>query len=189
MEKQCNAIARSCYFHIRNIGCIRPFISEDACKMLVNALVTSRLDYGNVLLYGITKYLTDKLQRVHNTADRLITRTKKMDHITPVLIRLHWFPVEYRSQYKVIFKALHGLAPVYLTARVKPYVPSCSLRSQSASLLQVPTTTTKTYGNRRFDKSASTLWNNIPLQLKTVDSLSAFKSCLRTYLFKQAFRL
>jgi hypothetical protein len=51
MEKQCNAIARSCYFHIRNIGCIRPFISEDACKMLV----TSRLDYGNALLYGIAK--------------------------------------------------------------------------------------------------------------------------------------
>jgi hypothetical protein len=86
MEKQCNAIARSCYFHIRNIGCIRPFISEDACKMLVNALVTSRLDYGNALFYGITKN----------------TRTKKMDHITPVLIRLHWLLVEYRSQYKLI---------------------------------------------------------------------------------------
>jgi hypothetical protein len=142
MEKQCNAIARSCYFHIRNIGCMRPFISEDACNMLVNALVTSRLDYGNALLYGIAKNLTDKLQRVHNTAARLITRTKKMDHITPVPIRLHWLPVEYRSQYKhilYIFKALHGLAPVYLTELVKPYVPSRSLRSQSASLLQVPT--------------------------------------------------
>ena len=122
MEKQCNAIARSCYFHIRNIGCIRPFFSEDACKMLVNALVTSRLDYGNALLYGITKHLTDKLQRVHNTVARLIT--KKTDHTTPVLIRLHWLPVEYRSQYKLIlyvFKAFHGLAPVYLTELVKPY--------------------------------------------------------------------
>jgi hypothetical protein len=183
MEKQCNAIARSCYFHIQNIGCIRSFISEDACKMLVNALVTSRLDYGNALLYGITKNLTDKLQRVHNTAARLITRTKKMDHITPVLICSHWLPVEYRNQYKLIlyaFKALHGLAPVYLTELVKPYIPSRSLRSQSALLLQVPTARTKTYGNRRFDKTASTLWNNIPLQLKTVDSLSAFKSCLKT---------
>ena len=54
---------------------------------------------------------------------------------------------------------------------------------KNASLLQVPTTRTKTYGNRRFDKTVSTLWNNIPLQLKTVDSLSAFKSCLKTYLF------
>jgi hypothetical protein len=52
---------------------------------VVNALVTSRLDYGNALLYGITTKLTDKLQRVHSTAARLITRTKKTDHITPVL--------------------------------------------------------------------------------------------------------
>ena len=156
-EKQCNAIARSCYFHIRNIGCIRPFFSEDACKMLVNALVTSRLDYGNALLYSITTNLTDKLQRVHNTAARLIARKKKMDHITPVLICLHWLPVEYRSQYKLIlyvFKALHGLAPVYLTELVKSYVPSRSLRFQSASLLHVPTTRTNIYGNRRIDKTA-----------------------------------
>jgi hypothetical protein len=187
----CNAIARSCYFHIRNIGCIRPFISEDACKMLVNALVTSRLDYGNALLYGTYfKYLTDKLQRVHNTAARLITRTKKTNHITPVLIRLHWLPVEYRSHYKpthYVYKALHGLAPVYLTELVKPYVPSRSLRSQSVSLLQVPTTRTKTYGNRRFDKTVATLCNSIPLQLKNVDSLSAFKSCLKTYLLNKIF--
>jgi len=86
IEKQCNAISRSCYFYIRKIGCLRPFISEDACKIL-----TSRLDYGNTLLYGITKHLTDKLQRVNKTASRLITRTKKMDRITPVLIRLHCF--------------------------------------------------------------------------------------------------
>jgi hypothetical protein len=45
------------------------------------------------------------------------------------------------------------------------------------------TTRTKTYGSRHFDQTASTLWNNIQLQLKT-----AFKSCLKTYLFKQAFR-
>ena len=145
--------------------------------------------------YGITKHLPDKPgQRVHNTAARLITRTKKTDHISPVLIRLHWLPVEYRSQYKLIlyvFKALHGLAPVYVTELVNPYVPSRSLRSQLhvASLLQIPTTRTKTYGNHRFDKTESTLWNNIPLQLKTVDSLSVFKSCLRTYFFKQVFRL
>ena len=135
----------------------RPFISEYACRMLVIVLVTSRLDYGNALLYGITKHLTDKLRRVHNTAARLIARTKRTDHITPVLIRLHWLPVEYRSQYKrilYVFKALHGLAPVYLTERVKPYVPSRSLRSQSTSLLQVPTTRTETYGNRALYKTA-----------------------------------
>jgi hypothetical protein len=60
----------------------------------------------------------------------------------------HWLPVEYRSQYKrilYVFKALHGLAPVYVTELVNPYVPSRSLRSQLhvASFLQIPTTRTR----------------------------------------------
>ena len=106
--------------------------------------------------------------------------------------RTDLLPIKNRSQYKLnlyVFKALRGLAPLYLTELVKPYVPSRSRLSQSASLLQVPTTRTKTHGNRRFDKTASNLWSNIPLLLKTVDSLSAFKSCLKAYFFKQAFRL
>lgn len=114
MEKQCTSVSRSCYMHIRRIGSIRPFISEDACKILVNSLVTSRLDYGNALLYGMNKQYTNKLQRVQNTAARLITRTKKYEHITPVLIQLHWLPVEYRIQYKIllyVFKCLHELGP------------------------------------------------------------------------------
>ena len=138
--------------------------------------------------YRITKHLTNKLQRLYTTAAWLITKTKKTD----VLIRLHWLPVEYRSQYKLIFcvfKALSGLAPFYLTELLKPFFPSRSLRSLSTSLLQVPTTRTKTYDNHRFDRTAWTLWNNIPLQLKSVDWLSAFKWCLKTYLFKHAFRL
>ena len=100
MEKQCSSVARSCYMHLRRIGSIRPFITEDACKILVNSLVTSRLDYGNALLYGINKQLTNKLQRIQNTAARIITRTRKHDHITPVLINLHWLPVDHRILYK-----------------------------------------------------------------------------------------
>jgi hypothetical protein len=61
---------KSCYFHLRNVGRIRNYITEDTCKTLVNSLVTSRLDYGNAL----ANKLTDKLQRVHNTAARIITR-------------------------------------------------------------------------------------------------------------------
>lgn len=190
MEKQCNAVAKACYFHIRNIGYIRSYISEDACKLLVNSLVTSRLDYGNALLYGISKKCMDKLKRVQHTAARLVTRTRKTEHITPVLVRLHWLPVELRCEYKLIiyvFKALHGKAPTYIAELVNPYTPVRSLRSESASLLTVPKTRTKTYGDRRLDKSASFLWNSLPFNLRTKDSFSEFKTCLKTYLFKKAY--
>ena len=102
MEKQVNAVTKSCYYQIRNIGHTRHYISNEACKVLVHSLVTSRLDYGNAVLYGIPQTLSGRLQRVQNYAARLITRTRKREHITPVLCQLHWLPVLYRSHYKIL---------------------------------------------------------------------------------------
>ena len=92
IEKQVSATSKSCFYQIRNIGRIRTYITDDACKTLVNSLVTSRLDYGNVMLYGLPANITNKLQRVQNTAVRLISRTEKHQHITPILVSLHWLP-------------------------------------------------------------------------------------------------
>ena len=102
MEQQASAITRSCFQQIRNIGRIQSLISVDACRTLVSSLVISRLDYGNALLYGTNNKIISKLQRVQNTAARLITRKRKYDSITPVLISLHWLPVHYRCQYKLL---------------------------------------------------------------------------------------
>ena len=143
-----NAVSKACYHQIRNIVCIRQYITTDACKTLVNSLVTSRLDYGNALLHSVPKGLTSRLQRVQNRAARLITRTHKMEHITPVLKTLHWLPISYRSQYKLMmytYRALNDTAPVYLKELVVPYQPTRSLRSASENLLTVPRTRTSTY--------------------------------------------
>ena len=64
MEQQIANTVKSCYYHIRNIGRIRPHLTEESCKTLVHALVTSRLDYGNALLYGLPHTVMQRLQRV-----------------------------------------------------------------------------------------------------------------------------
>jgi hypothetical protein len=191
MEKQVSTITKSCFFHIRNIGRIRSYITKDACKTLVNSLVTSRLDYGNAMLYGLPANLTNKLQRVQNTAARIISRAKKQDHITPTLVTLHWLPVNYRCQYKIlvyVFNCLHGNAPTYLKDLIHFYQPTRSLRSENCALLVQPRVRTKTYGERRFDKSAATLWNNLPGHLRNAKSICAFKKFLKTHLFRIAFQ-
>ncbi|CAC5370398.1 unnamed protein product [Mytilus coruscus] len=111
MEHQASAVTKTCFYQIRNIGRIRSLISVEAYKTLVCSLVTSRLDYGNALLYGTNTNIISKLQRVQNTAAHLITRKRKFDSITPVLISLHWLPIHYRCQYKLlvyVYKAQHG---------------------------------------------------------------------------------
>ena len=83
MNQQVSSVSKSCFHQIRNIGHIRPYITENACKTLVCSLVTSRLDYCNALLYGLPASVIQRLQRIQNTAARVVTRRKKHDHITP----------------------------------------------------------------------------------------------------------
>ena len=83
-------------YAITSIGRIRKYLPSNGLKMLVNSLVISRLDYCNSLLYDIPKYQRDKLQRIQNTAARMITGARSSDHITPLLKSLHWLPVEAR---------------------------------------------------------------------------------------------
>ena len=170
----------------------RQYITVDASKTLVNSLVTSRLDYANVLLCGTNNYTLGKLQRVKDTAARLVTGTKKREHITPVLQSLHWLPVTHRVQYKILlyaFKIRHGLAPVYMNNMISTYCPPRSLRSESANLLSIPLTKTATYGNKRYDKCAATLWNSLPVAIRRIDQLTAFKKALKTHLFRMAYQL
>ena len=81
-------------FHLRNIGKARRILTEDATKTVIQSLVMSRLDYCNALL--IQQDLIAKLQRLQNNAARIVSRTRKYEHITPVLIKLHWLPINFR---------------------------------------------------------------------------------------------
>ncbi len=90
---------------------------SDAEK-LVHAFLTSRLDYCNALLGGCPAYSINKLQVVQNSVARVLTRSRKCNHITPILQSLHWLPIKFCISYKILllaYKALNDLAPAYLT--------------------------------------------------------------------------
>ena len=117
---------------IRSTGRIRKYLNNENLKLLVNALVISRLDYCNSIHYGLPKRELDKLQRVQNIAARLINQ---YDHIKPApLQKLHWLRVESRIIFKVIlitFKILHGLSLAYLLSLLQEYHPPRSLHKHS----------------------------------------------------------
>lgn len=188
MKKHITSICRSAFVHLRKIGAVRKFLSDVCTAQLVHAFVTSRLDYCNSLLAGLPNSSLGKLQKVQNTAARIITRTKKYDHITPILIDLHWLPISLRVEYKILlltFRAIRGLAPAYLTELIAPYNPSRCLRSSSHNLLQCPKSRLATYGDRAFCVVAPKLWNSLPLDLRSTDSLNSFKSGLKTVFFER----
>ena len=139
-------------------------------------------------LIGIQQDLIAKLQRLQNSAARIVSRTRKYEHITPVLIKLHWLPIKFRIQFKVlllVYKALNGLAPKYIKELLVPYKPRRHLRSEAKGLLDEPRTRLK-FGDRAFSISAPRLWNALPQHLKDSTSCQAFKKCLKTHLFRLA---
>ena len=120
---------------IRSIGRIRKYLTNGNLKMLFNALVISRLNHCESILYSLPKQELDRLQRVQNTAARLITGTKQYEHINPALPELHWLPVESR----LIFKVILITFKFYLSSLLQEYHPQRSLRPSPKSLFTVPT--------------------------------------------------
>ena len=190
MEAQVNSVCRASYAQLRKIGHIRRYLTDDATKSLVNSLVTSRLDYCNSLLNGIPSSLLNKLQIVQNTGARIISKTARRDHITPILRDLHWLPVKYRIQHKILtytFKTLHGSSPKYLQKLITVNRPPRTLRSSDSLSLVVPKSRLVTYGNRSFGYAAPKLWNSLPVNIRNAETLVSFKRMLKTHLFVQCF--
>ena len=150
-----------------------------ASSLLVHAFITSRLDDGNALLYGISEYLLAKLQPVQNAAARFITSTKKQKHITPVLVSLHWLPIKQRIQYKLLLLAsrvIYGHWPSYLAKLLKPHEPSRQLRSADKNILVVPRSKSSSDGDRAFSCAVPRLWNALPDTMRKIPTGYTFKN-------------
>ena len=103
-----------------------------------------------------------KLQHVQNSAARLLTGSRKDEHITPVLRDLHWLPVHERIRFKILlmtFKCLNQLAPSYLSDLLIHYRPSRTLRLFYKELLEQPRCHIKKYEERAFSFISPKLWS------------------------------
>jgi hypothetical protein len=142
MQDHVQQLCRTASLHLKSIDQIRHILDAKTAETLVHAFITSHS--GNALLLGLPDSLLGRLQSIQNTAARIVTRTGKYEHIKNVLERLHWLPVKSRVDYKIIlltFKALHGVAPVYLSNLLTLYEqmnqPSRALRSSGVMLLHL----------------------------------------------------
>ena len=177
-------LCRSAFFHIRQIGRIRNFLTRDACSDAVRSAILSRLDYANALLGGLRQIDLDRLQRVQNCAARLISRTKIRDRITPILCDLHWLPVPSRIKLCVcMYKVVHGAAPDYISCELTLYRPQRALRSTTNGQLLNITVGQKDVAAFDFIVKGPQLWNDLPIDIRNSPSLPTFKSRHKTFLF------
>ena len=159
MLSHVNNICSSPFYYIYNRRRITKYLFHQTAISLIHAFITSKLDYYNSLLYGLPTIHINKLQRVQNAAARLVTNTPRICHTTPILKDLHWLPIKYRIEFKIVlltFKCLYGLAPQYLVDLIAVAAQSrYYLRSRNATLL-VPSNAQclSTLGGRAFQLPA-----------------------------------
>ena len=153
METHISSVCKAAYFHLRNISQLKRYLDQESLECVVHAFITTKLDYANSLLCGLPSAQISRLQAIQNTAARLLTGTRKHDHITPVLHSLHWLPVHQRIKFKTlvqVYKVVNNLAPRYLCDLLTPYAPSRNLRSSQQNLLKVPFTNSNLVKTRAF---------------------------------------
>ena len=190
MDKQVSELCRKLNYQIYNIARIRRYLEIESCHHIVRSLVTSRMDYGNSLLAGLTENNLNKLQRVQNKAARIIFRLKRRDHITPYLHSLHWLPVRQRINFKllvIIYQCVNHDAPVYLCNDISLHSSTVTgtriLRSaMDATKLHIPRTS-KTVGDHAYSVAGPRTWNTLPISIREAPTIHSFKKSLKSHLY------
>jgi hypothetical protein len=184
-----SAVCKASFLSLRNFRRIRRFLSDDISVTVANALVSCRLDYCNSLFTGLSQKDLHKLQCIQNSLARIVTRSSKYCHITPVLKTLHWLPVRFRCEFKtatLVYKYLNLNVPKYFGDYLHFYNNIYNTRRSDPQKLNlhVPSYGSMYKSKRHFDHSfmyyGPTLWNDIPENVRSATSLSSFRKKLKT---------
>ena len=189
---QVGKICQSCMLNIKKLAKIRRHLTPQSAAILGAAIVASKLDYCNSILTGISSTNIQRLQRIQYALARVIHRVPWREHITPTITKLYWLPVQQRINFKLAllkWKALRLQQPSYLAELLNQRSTNGehNLRDRGIMLVAPPTSTQ--LGDKAFSCAAPRLWNSLPASVRSSPSLPSFKSNLKTYFFKQAFKL
>ena len=115
----------------------------------------------------------------------VVPSVRRHHHITPTLKTLHWLPIRQRISFKIAAitnKTLQNHQPSYLSDLIVPYIPTRNLRSLDKFLLTVPDIRSAN-SRRSFSFAAPSIWNSLPLPLRSCPTLPLFLSFLKTHPF------
>ena len=185
-KNQVNCVKSSCFLKLRSIVRIKSFLTIKQMSILVQSVVISSLDYCNALYFGTSKSICNQLQVIQNRACRIIFGLKKRDSVVEKMKSLHWLRINERIVFKVlllVYKCANGLAPAYLNELISFNNISLTRRNSLHISVHQPS------HPQAFQTAAPKLWHQLPDNIKSCATISAFKSSLKTYLFKKSYNI
>ena len=183
--EQVSQTIKSCSFQLKKISSFRNCMTRDTCKRLIGALVLSRLNFCASLYQLCRKKDKQRLQRLQNHAARIISKSGRHEHITPILKHLGWMKIENFIKYRILmitFKALKLETPLYLYQLLKRYQPPRQLRPRQQQLSTPKLHKCSTEG--AFCHTAPVLFNSLPNNITESGTVLTFQNKLKNFLIQ-----
>ena len=161
-------------------------------ETLVLSTVMSHLDYCNAILCDLPNTDISQLQAIQNMCAKLVKGATKYTSNEEVLYQLHWLPIQQKIKFKIltlVHKCMNCQAPTYLQ-NLLIHHPGArqGLRSQSmVKRLVVPRVHRSTFVARSFSHVGPLWWNQLPNDIKSIESQGQFKKHLKSLLFRECF--
>ena len=149
---QISSVSKSCYYHIRQLRCIRPYLDTKTASTIASSIVHSKLDYCNSVYHNLPKSQITRLQQIQNSLARAVVKAPKSSHITPVLRSLHWLKITERIEYKLLsltYKVLTTTQPSYLHNLITVQPPRSTCSSSLVTLARPSTSSSLRIKDRR----------------------------------------
>ena len=183
-------LVSSCMNSLCQINRVKKCFDKEALTLIVSALVMNKMFYCSTVWSNTSSTNIKKLQLVQNFACRIITNTGKFDHISPGLRELNWLPVKEQLLLReaiMMYKCVNELAPHYLSDLFTKRSDIHQRDTRSHDLLQIPLYKTSA-GQRSFHYRGVTIWNDLDIKFKKLDSLKTFKNELKRSMLEQIYK-
>ena len=184
-----SCVVSSCFAKLCQINRVKRSFDKETLELLITSLVFSKMLYCSSVWSNTTLQNINRLQSIQNFASKIVTNSRKFDHVTPLLRELNWLPVKEQLFHRdsvLTFKCQNYLAPQYLTSKFTKRSNIHTRNTRTRNSLQIPLYRTA-IGQRTFSYRGAYTWNNLHNELRQSASLASFKRALKDTLLRQTF--
>ncbi|HBK72410.1 MAG TPA: hypothetical protein DDZ39_12280 [Flavobacteriaceae bacterium] len=186
MSNQINNTVKICNYHYKMIRSIRKYLNKETTIMLVHSTIMSRLDFHNSLVYNLPNCHLTRLQSVQNKAIRLIYKLRKRESISIYQQNLYWLPVKAKLEYKILLithKCLTSTKPEYIYDLIEPDDKKYITLRNDNDLKLKRKFSKNNKSDQIFEIYSPILYNQLPMNIKTIDNINIFKKHVKKFLF------
>jgi hypothetical protein len=185
-EKHVAGSVNNCFYRLKLLYNIRPFINETLRIQLVESLILSKLNYMDTVygprLLAKTKRLT---QRVQNACARFCFDIPPRAHVTPFLNKHNILKMAHRRKLHLaclLFGVIKHKAPAYLYEKLSWSSTQRSHRTRQCSLqLMTPQHASAAFrGSFRY--VATRCWNIIPPPFRNLEGICSFRAAVKHFI-------